>query len=322
RRHRPAHHPVPGGGRPPGRRHRGHRSGHRDRHRHSHAAQGQDRRPEPAHPTRRPRPARIRRRARRRAVPRSRTADRGRGCHRRHQRRRDHARARRRAARTGHRRHRVPPRTLEPRRGVPDPDRPPDPARRGERDRKRDRAMTPATFDLPAGVSGRPRRGATASQILSMAWRQMVRIRHNPFELVDLSLSPVMFLLLFVYVFGGQLAGSTADYLQYVLGGLIAQNSIFLTMYTGTGINADLRKGVYDRFRSLPIARSAPLAGKIFADLFKQVWSVAVMLLLGMLMGFELRSAAGALLAAVVIVVFALAISWVSVLLGVLADSE
>ncbi|WP_026924525.1 ABC transporter permease [Glycomyces arizonensis] len=182
--------------------------------------------------------------------------------------------------------------------------------------------MTAATLDTPSGVTGRPGLGATMSQTLSMAWRQMVRIKHNPFELVDLSLSPVMFLLLFVYVFGGQMAGSTTDYLQYVLGGLIAQNAIFLTMYTGTGINADLRKGVYDRFRSLPIARSAPLAGKIFADLFKQVWSVAVMLILGVLMGFELRSLSGALLATVVIVVFALAISWVSVLMGVLADSE
>jgi ABC transporter DrrB family efflux protein len=182
--------------------------------------------------------------------------------------------------------------------------------------------MTAATLDPQTDLPARPGPGATASQILSMAWRQMVRIKHNPFELVDLSLSPVMFLLLFVYVFGGQMAGSTTDYLQYVLGGLIAQNAIFLTMYTGTGINADLRKGVYDRFRSLPIARSAPLAGKIFADMFKQVWSIVIMLGLGVLMGFQLRSVAGALLAAVVLVVFALAISWVSVLMGVLADSE
>jgi ABC-2 type transport system permease protein/oleandomycin transport system permease protein len=180
--------------------------------------------------------------------------------------------------------------------------------------------MTAATITAP--VTTRPGLGATGSQILSMAWRQMVRIKHNPFELVDLSLSPIMFLLLFVYVFGGQMAGSTAEYLQYVLGGLIAQNAIFLTMYTGTGINADLRKGVYDRFRSLPIARSAPLAGKIFADMFKQVWSIVIMLGLGLIMGFELRSVAGAALAALVLVVFALAISWVSVLMGVIADSE
>jgi ABC-2 type transport system permease protein/oleandomycin transport system permease protein len=180
--------------------------------------------------------------------------------------------------------------------------------------------MTAATITAP--VTTRPSLGATGSQILSMAWRQMVRIKHNPFELVDLSLSPIMFLLLFVYVFGGQMAGSTAEYLQYVLGGLIAQNAIFLTMYTGTGINADLRKGVYDRFRSLPIARSAPLAGKIFADMFKQVWSIVIMLGLGLIMGFELRSVAGAALAALVLVVFALAISWVSVLMGVIADSE
>ncbi|MCH7232402.1 ABC transporter permease [Glycomyces sp. L485] len=182
--------------------------------------------------------------------------------------------------------------------------------------------MTTATLDAPAEVAGRPGPGATLSQIMSMAWRQMVRIKHNPFELVDLSLSPVMFLLLFVYVFGGQMAGSTSVYLQYVLGGLIAQNAIFLTMYTGTGINADLRKGVYDRFRSLPIARSAPLAGKIFADMFKQVWSIAIMLVLGLLMGFELRSLSGAVFATLVLVMFALAISWFSVLAGVLADSE
>jgi ABC transporter DrrB family efflux protein len=180
--------------------------------------------------------------------------------------------------------------------------------------------MTATTIEAP--VVHRPGLGSTVSQTLSMAWRQMVRIKHNPFELVDLSLSPIMFLLLFVYVFGGQMAGSTSDYLQYVLGGLIAQNAIFLTMYTGTGINADLRKGVYDRFRSLPIARSAPLAGKIFADMFKQVWSIVVMLGLGLLMGFELRSVAGAFLAALVLVVFALAISWISVLMGVVADSE
>ncbi|MEV3938813.1 ABC transporter permease [Glycomyces sp. NPDC049804] len=180
--------------------------------------------------------------------------------------------------------------------------------------------MTAATIEVP--VVHRPGLGATVSQVLTMAWRQMVRIKHNPFELVDLSLSPIMFLLLFVYVFGGQMAGSTSDYLQYVLGGLIAQNAIFLTMYTGTGINADLRKGVYDRFRSLPIARSAPLAGKIFADMFKQVWSVVVMLSLGLLMGFELRTVAGALLATLTLVVFALAISWISVLMGVVADSE
>ncbi|HEX2144962.1 MAG TPA: ABC transporter permease [Glycomyces sp.] len=182
--------------------------------------------------------------------------------------------------------------------------------------------MTATTIEAPAPALGRPGFGDTVRQILSMAWRQMVRIKHNPFELVDLSLSPIMFLLLFVYVFGGQMAGSTSDYLQYVLGGLIAQNAIFLTMYTGTGINADLRKGVYDRFRSLPIARSAPLAGKIFADMFKQVWSIVIMLGLGLVMGFELRSVAGAVMAMVVLVVFALAISWVSVLMGVVADSE
>lgn len=164
--------------------------------------------------------------------------------------------------------------------------------------------------------------GLTLRNVASMAWRNLVQIKHNPMELVDLSLQPVMFLLLFVYVFGGQMDGSPTNYLQYALAGLIAQNSLFATMNTSIGVNTDISKGVFDRFRSLPIARSAPLAGRIIADMFKQVWSLALMLSLGLLIGFNLDGGLlGAFGAAALLVAFAVAMSWFAVLIGVIAKS-
>ena len=99
---------------------------------------------------------------------------------------------------------------------------------------------------------------AAVRHALTLAWRSLVQIRHNPMELGDLSLQPLMFVLLFAFVFGGAMAGSPKAYLQFGLAGIITQNALFLTMNTGVALNTDLTKGVFDRFRSLPIARSAP----------------------------------------------------------------
>jgi len=115
----------------------------------------------------------------------------------------------------------------------------------------------------------------------TLAWRTLVQIRHNPMELMDCSVQPLMFVLLFTYVFGGALAGSTGAYLAFALPGIIVQNALFTTLNTGVGLNTDLTKGVFDRLRSLPIARSAPLAGRIVADMAKQVWSMALLLVAG-----------------------------------------
>jgi hypothetical protein len=97
---------------------------------------------------------------------------------------------------------------------------------------------------------------------LTLAWRSLVQIRHNPMELGDLSLQPLMFVALFAFVFGGAISGSPKAFLQFGLAGIITQNALFLTMNTGVALNNDITKGVFDRFRSLPIARSAPLAGR------------------------------------------------------------
>ncbi len=154
----------------------------------------------------------------------------------------------------------------------------------------------------------------------TLAWRTLLQIRHNPWELGDFSIQPILFLLLFLYVFGGAIAGSTADYLRFVLPGVIVMNMVFVTVYVGHGLNTDLTKGVFDRLRALPIARWAPLAGRIIADLVKQAWSVFLLLSVGMLLGFRLGTSLPSLLLAVLLVLtVALAISWIMVLVGVLA---
>jgi oleandomycin transport system permease protein len=157
-------------------------------------------------------------------------------------------------------------------------------------------------------------------QSLTLAWRTIVQVRHNPWELGDFSFQPIMFVLLFTFVYGGAIAGNWRDYLTFILPGMIVMNMLFVAMYVGQGLNTDLTKGVFDRLRSLPIARWAPLAGRILADQVKQAWSIFLILAVGMMLGFRIRTSAVGLLAAVaLLLVFALAFSWVTVLVGVLA---
>jgi oleandomycin transport system permease protein len=182
--------------------------------------------------------------------------------------------------------------------------------------------MTAATTAAPAVRPLSPRVGPVEGlrQTLTLAWRTLVQIRHNPWELGDFSFQPIMFVLLFTYVFGGAIAGSTGDYLTFALPGIIVMNMLFVTMYVGLGLNTDLTKGVFDRLRSLPVARWAPLTGRITADLVKQAWSIALLLGVGAVLGFRVRTSVMALFGAIaLLLVFALAFSWVSVLVGVLA---
>lgn len=181
--------------------------------------------------------------------------------------------------------------------------------------------MTAVTVAPPVAKSGRVRPVAAFQQTATMAWRNLVQVKHNPLELIDFSIQPIMFVLLFTYVFGGQMAGSPQAYLQYALAGIIVQNALFATMYTAIGLNTDLTKGVFDRLRSLPIARTAPVLGRIAADLAKQLWALALMLGVGMLLGFRVKTGVpGVMAAALVLLVFALAVSWMAVLIGMLAS--
>ncbi len=177
-----------------------------------------------------------------------------------------------------------------------------------------------ATVAKPRKITPRvgPMRGLR--QTMTLAWRTLVQIRHNPWELGDYSIQPIMFVLLFTYIFGGAIAGSTASYLTYALPGIVVMNMLFVTMYVGTGLNTDITKGFFDRLRSLPIARWAPLAGRIGADLVKQAWSILLLLGVGTLLGFRIgTNMASAIAACGLILLFALSFSWVSVLVGVVA---
>ena len=162
---------------------------------------------------------------------------------------------------------------------------------------------------------------ATLKHTMTLAWRSLVQIKHNPFEMLDLSVQPIMFLLLFTYVFGGAISGSPGEYLTFALPGIIVQNTIFATMNIGVMLNTDLTKGVFDRLRSLPIARSAPLAGRIVADTVKQTWSVALLLGVGTIMGYRVGTDVWGVLATFgLMLVFGLAFSWIAVLVGVMAS--
>jgi oleandomycin transport system permease protein len=170
-----------------------------------------------------------------------------------------------------------------------------------------------------------PRVGALngVRQTFSLAWRTLVQIRHNPFELMDFSIQPVMFLLLFTYVFGGAIGGSPRAYLMFALPGIIVQNSLFTTLNTATGLSTDLEKGFFDRLRSLPIARFAPLAGRILADIAKQAWAILLLCGIGSIMGFRFGAGSGrplgVLAAFGLVLVCTLAISWALVLVSMLA---
>ncbi len=157
-------------------------------------------------------------------------------------------------------------------------------------------------------------------QTCSLAWRTLVQIKHSPFELLDFTVQPVMFVLLFTYVFGGAIAGSPHQYLTFALPGIIVQNALFTTLNTGVGLSTDLEKGFFDRLRALPIARFSPLAGRIVADVVKQAWSIAMLLIVGAILGFRVGTGPPSVLAAfALLLVSTLAGSWPIVLVAMLA---
>ena len=147
----------------------------------------------------------------------------------------------------------------------------------------------------------------------------MLKIKHVPFQLFDVTVMPIMFTLLFTYIFGGALAGSPRQYIQYLLPGVLVQTIIFITVYTGIGINTDIHKGLYDRFRSLPMWQPAPIFGALAGDLFRYSVASALIIVMGLILGFRPEGgAAGVLLATALVMVFCLALSWCWIIVGML----
>jgi ABC-2 type transport system permease protein len=174
------------------------------------------------------------------------------------------------------------------------------------------------THELLTGYA-RPHSAPALSTVLTLGWRAMLKIKHVPFQLFDVTVMPIMFTLLFTYIFGGALAGTPREYIQYLLPGVLVQTIIFITVYTGVGLNTDIHKGLYDRFRSLPMWQPSPLFGALAGDLFRYSVASALILVVGLILGFRPQGGAiGVLLAVLLVLVFCFALSWLWIIVGML----
>ena len=171
-------------------------------------------------------------------------------------------------------------------------------------------------------TTARPPRASAWAATTTLGWRAMLKIKHVPFQLFDVTAFPLMMTLMFTYLFGGALAGSVKTYVQYLIPGIVVQTIVFITVYTGVGLNGDISKGLFDRFRSVPIWQPAPIFGALLGDVFRYSLAATMVVTLGVIMGF--RPAAGivgVVLAVALIIVFAISVSWMWIIVGMLVQS-
>ena len=165
----------------------------------------------------------------------------------------------------------------------------------------------------------RPSRAGALSAVLAFGWRGMLKIKHVPEQLIDVTLTPVLFVLMFTYMFGGAIAGSTGEYLQFLLPGVLVMSVLFTTVYSGVALNTDVTKGVVDRFRSLPIWRPSPLMGAVVGDSVRYLVAATVIIGLGLALGYRPEAGAvGVVAAAALVIAFSFGLSWVFTTLGLL----
>jgi ABC-2 type transport system permease protein len=181
---------------------------------------------------------------------------------------------------------------------------------------------TDAALRKALAQTPRPPRASAMSAALTFGWRGMLKVKHVPEQLLDVTITPVMFVLLFTYLFGGEVAGSTGDYLDYILPGVLVMSVLFTTVYSGVALNTDLTKGVVDRFRTLPIWRPAPLLGSVLGDTVRYLVAGTVIIVVGLILGFSPEAGPGGVVAALaLVIVFAFGLSWVFTTLGLLMRS-
>jgi ABC-2 type transport system permease protein len=165
--------------------------------------------------------------------------------------------------------------------------------------------------------SARPPRASALSASLTFGWRALLKIKHVPEQLFDVTAFPVMFTLMFTYLFGGALAGSTREYIQFLLPGILVQTVVFITIYTGMGLNKDISKGIFDRIRSLPLWRPAALVGALLGDLVRYAIASTIVVALGLALGFRPDGGVlGVLLAVALLLAFAFSMTWIWTALG------
>jgi ABC-2 type transport system permease protein len=190
---------------------------------------------------------------------------------------------------------------------------------------ERSAGYTPAAESLNAvlATGSQPPRPSAWSASVTFGWRAMLKIKHVPEQLFDVTAFPVIMTLMFTYLFGGALAGSVTEYLQFLLPGIMVTSVVMITMYTGVGVNQDIEKGVFDRFRTLPVWRPAALVGALFGDVLRYLIAAVVILGVGLALGFRPGGGVGGVLAAIaLLLVFSFAFSWIWTMFGLLLRSE
>ncbi|MET8143077.1 ABC transporter permease [Sphaerisporangium sp. NPDC005288] len=162
----------------------------------------------------------------------------------------------------------------------------------------------------------------TLGQTMMMAWRALKKMRRNPEQFFDVALQPILFTAMFAFIFGGAIAGDVQSYLPLMIPGILAQTVLTTCMATGTQLREDMEKGVFDRFKSLPIARIAPLAGPMVADLLRYTIAATLTFGMGLVMGYRPGGGAGGLLAAILLAIFTgWSLAWVFTFVGTIARS-
>ncbi|MGW0420217.1 ABC transporter permease [Streptomyces sp. NPDC003015] len=169
----------------------------------------------------------------------------------------------------------------------------------------------------------RPPRPSALSASLTFGWRAILKIKHVPEQLFDVTAFPIMMVLMYTYLFGGALAGSPEEYIQFLLPGILVMSVVMITMYTGVSVNTDIEKGVFDRFRSLPIWRPSVMVGYLLGDALRYTIASVVMLTVGVILGYRPDGGIGGVAAGIaLLVVFSFAFSWIWTMFGLLLRTE
>lgn len=162
--------------------------------------------------------------------------------------------------------------------------------------------------------------GQTVQNSLTMAYRGILKVKRTPEQLFDVTLQPIIFTLMFTYIFGGAISGNIQAYLLVIIPGILVQTVITSSVVTGVQLREDMDKGVFDRFKSLPIARIAPLAGALLADTIRYTIATALTFAIGYILGYSPAGGLGHVaLAGLLVIVCSWAISWIFAFLGVIA---
>ncbi len=173
------------------------------------------------------------------------------------------------------------------------------------------------TLRVALAARARPPRPSALAASLTFAWRALLKLKHVPEQLIDVVGLPVIFTLGFTYLFGGALAGSTRAYLRFLLPGSLAMTVVLVTTSSGVTLNTDRTKGVFDRFRSLPIWRPAPIVGALLGDVGRYLLAATIVIALGLVLGYRPDGGVVGVAAAVgLVLVFAFGLSWIWTMLG------